>query len=334
LLSDDESAARAFLRFHLHFQNHDAQWKYDVRAEPPTIGDGTAQERRLMLFDNPFPSGAMALVVLAAFSVPALGGDLPAAEDGESAFDAGAAALELGQGLSLAQDASPASSSFSLAPAPSHATVAGRVAGLQLRLGVQNAGLIEVSRSFGNGALSVSMSQALESNAPPGAWSTSALSPHVPTSALQVAGAYMIAPKLAIAGQAAYGVTPGVRSSDSLATEISKARTNGFSFALVAADRVRRGDRLSVSLSQPMRAYSGRIAMDVLSQSGGSGASRERLVFSMVPIGREMRAQLNYQMPAGVGATFGVTLTVRRNPNNLEDAAVETRVVARYLKSF
>lgn len=374
-----------------------------------------------MLYDKPFPTGALALAVLAAFAAPARGEDFPAGsgiiqalgsieaermhstailgdgltissvvesrrtdvqdpqrrlssfsllardEDGdELAFGIGgsapqhfgAGALELGQGLSLAQDASLAHPYFSLVPVPSHAAVARRVGKLKLRFGVlssglnqlasqdayppaaglpeANAGLVELSRSFGNAALSVSMSQTRESNAYLGSWSTSALSlgSHASTSALQVAGAYMIAPKLAIAGQAAYGVTPGARSSDSLVTEISRTRTNAFSFALVAADRVKRGDRLSVSLSQPMRTYSGRIVMDVLSRSGGSGASRERLVFSMVPVGREMRAQLNYQMPAGVGATFGMTLMVRRNPNNLADASVETLIAARYVKSF
>ena len=273
-------------------------------------------------------------------------------------FGAGALELELGQGLSLAQDAELANPYFALVPVPSHAAFARRAGRLKWRVGVlssglnqaltsqdgypaavlpeANAGLFEVSRSFGNAALSVSMSQTRESNAYLGSWSTSALSlgSRASTSALQVAGAYMIAPKLAIAGQAAYGVTPGMRSSDSLGAEISKARTNAFAFALVAADRVKRGDRLSVSLSQPMRTYSGRIVMDVLSRSSGSGAARERLVFSMVPIGREMRAQLNYQMPAGFGASFGLSLTARRNPNNLADASVETLIAARYVKAF
>lgn len=271
----------------------------------------------------------------------------------------GAAALQLEQGLSLAQDAALANPYFSLVPDASHAALARRVGGLKLRFGVlssglnqalaaqdghpataglpeANAGLVEVSRSFGNAALSVSMSQTRESNAYLGSWSSAALSlgSRASTSALQVAGAYMIAPKLAIAGQAAYGITPGGHSSDSLVTEISRTRTNAFSLSLVAADRIKRGDRLSVSLSQPMRTYSGRIVMDVLSRSNGSGAARERLVFSMVPIGREMRAQLNYQAPAGYGATFRLTLMARRNPNNLEDASVETLVAVRYVKAF
>lgn len=287
------------------------------------------------------------------------GGELAFGIGGLAPQHFGAAALELGQGLSLTQDAALANPYFSLVPASSHAAVARRIGGLKLRVGVltsglnqvlatqdrypaasglpdANAGLFEVSRAFGDAALSVSMSQTRESNAYLGSWSTSALSlgSRASTSALQVAGAYMIAPKLAIAGQAAYGVTPGMRSSDSLVTEISTARTNAFSLALVAADRVRRGDRFSVSLSQPMRAYSGRIVMDVLSRSSGSAAARERLVFSMVPVGREMRAQLNYSTPAGYGATFGTTLMVRRNPNNLADASVETLFAVRYAKAF
>lgn len=199
-----------------------------------------------------------------------------------------------------------------------------------------NAEMLEVSKSFGNAALSVSMSRTREWTAyldsyPGGALS---LGPRVSTSALQVSGAFMIAPKLAIAGQASYDVTPEGRYYDGLIAEASRARTNTVSFALVAADQMRRGDRLSVSLSQPMRAYSGRIMTDVLPRSSGNGQASERLIFSMVPIGRSMRVQLNYQMPAGYGATFGMSLIVRRNPNRLDDAPVETLVAIRYMKSF
>ena len=314
-----------------------------------------------MLYSNPFLPGALALAVLAAIAAPARGEDFSVASGAAVAYStlsiqqamAGAgsrmevAEHVLGNGLRVSSAMNRRSpehetqwrlSSFSL--------LAQEEEGAELAIGIgypassvlpeANAGLIEVSRSFGNAALSVSMSQTRESRAYPGSWPAPALSSgsHVSTSALQVAGAWLLAPRLAVAGQAAYGVTPGMRSSDSLTTEISTARTNAFSLALVAADRVKRGDRLSVSLSQPMRTYSGKIAMDVLSHSSGSGAARERLVFSMVPIGREMRARLNYQMPAGYGATFGFTLMVRRNPNNLADVPVEALAAVRYVKAF
>jgi len=293
------------------------------------------------------------------FAREADGGEVSFGIGGLASHYFGPAALQLEQGVSLAQVAALANPYFTLVPGASHAAVARRIGGLKIRVGVlssslnhafasqdstlsasglpeANAGLLEVSKSFGGTALSVSMSQTRESQAYLGAYSTGALSlgSRGATSALQLGGAFMIAPKLAIAGQASYGVTPGGRSSDSLITEISRARTNAFSFAVVAADRVKRGDRFSLSLSQPMRAYSGRIVMDVLSRSNGSSLTRERLMFSMVPVGREMRLQLHYQMPAGYGATFSMTALVRRNPNNMAEASAETLVAVRYLKTF
>ncbi|HYD59086.1 MAG TPA: hypothetical protein VEC35_01940 [Noviherbaspirillum sp.] len=279
-----------------------------------------------MLYLNSFPSGAIALAALAAMACPAQGSDF--AVEGEQAE------------VSLPDVPSVADAEHSNSPSISNriraeatyfqvAAVRTGAAGFlssalneaqaaqdiypAAGLAEPGAGRIEVSRAFGNAALS--------------------LGSHASMRTFQVGGAYMIAPKLAIAGQAAYGIVPVERSGDNLAAGIASARANAFSFALVATDRVRRGDRLSVSLSQPMQSYSGRIVMDMLPRSGGS-ASRERLVFSMVPIGREMRAQLNYQMPVGQGATFGMTLMARRNPNNLMDERVETRVIVRYVKSF
>lgn len=104
------------------------------------------------------------------------------------------------------------------------------------------------------------------------------------------------------------------------------------SLALAAADGIKRDDLLA--MPQPMHTYSDRIAMDKLSRSNGSGVVRQRLAFSMVPVGREMRAQLNYRMPAGGGATFALSLSARSNLNNLVDTAVETRFAVRYLKAF
>ncbi|OWW21366.1 hypothetical protein [Noviherbaspirillum denitrificans] len=286
-----------------------------------------------MLSDRPLPSGALVLAVLAAIAAPAHGEDM--AVDSEAAVlqHPAADALDLGQGLSLG-------------PAPSQSAVMLRAGGLALRVSIVGAvpasqegpladgsgRLVELSRSFGNAAVSVSMSQTSEPLANLGTSPALTHGLRVSTSTLQFAGAVMISPRLAIAGQAAYGLMPDTRSADTLANGISRAGTSAFSFGLVASDRMRRGDRLSVSLSQPMRSYSGRFMTDLLSR--GSGTARERLVFSMVPLGREMRAQLNYQMPAGYGATFGVALMVRRNPNELADASAEALVVARYAKSF
>lgn len=324
------------------------------------FGDGVSASAMVEVRPWIMPGAQRRLSSFSLTAQNAHGSELTVGVGGIASQYFGAGALQLEQGLPLAQVTALANPYFSLVPGASHMALAQRLGGLKLRVGMltsalnpvlaaqdgalpqtgimpeANAGLFEVSKAFGPAALSVSLSQTRESNAWLGAWSTGALSfgPHAATSALQVAGAVMLAPKLAFAGQAAYGETPGTQSSDRLVTEISRARTNAFSFAVVAADRVRQGDRLSLSLSQPMRAYSGRIVMDVLTRQNGTDPTRERLVFSMVPIGREMRAQLNYQMPAGQGATLGMTALVRRNPNNLAEAATERLVGVRYLKMF
>jgi hypothetical protein len=316
-------------------------------------------------------SAAMAFAVLAAYAVPADADDVNWAagaidlERNNSASiltriragDAYAHGIT-GTGVTIALFDSGIA--LSLVPGASHAAIAQRVGDVKLRFGMQTSGLnpilasqqsylsshttqptatsglVEVSKSFGAAALSVSLSQTRESNAYLGSYASGPLTlgPGASTSALQVAGAVMLAPRLALAGQAAYGVTPGGSSSDRLVTEVSTTRTNAFSLALVAADQMKRGDRLSVSLSQPMRTYAGRISMDVLSRTRGSGASRERLVFSMVPLGREMRVQLSYQTPAGPGAYFGASLIARRDRNNMDDVSVERLLVLRYVKQF
>jgi hypothetical protein len=294
------------------------------------------------------------------------GFSLRARSDGtEAAFGAGgqadsyfgAGGLKLAPELSLAQVGALANPYFTLVPSASHLALAREAGGLKLKVGVlssglnrtlasqdgvipsstlllpqASAGLFEVSKSFDGGAVSLSVSQTREANAWLGSWSTGALSlgSRASTSTVQLAGALMLAPKLALAGQAAYGVTPGGAGRDGLITEVTTARTNAFALALVAADRVRPGDRLSFSLSQPMRAYSGRIVMDVLSNA----QTRERLVFSMVPVGREMRAELNYLAPLDRMSSFGLSLTVRRDPNNMIDIEMEKLLVLRYARQF
>ncbi len=285
------------------------------------------------------------------------GRELAVGVGGLAAHHVGAGALQLSQGPLLAPVAALANPYVTLVPDALHVTFAQQVGEVKLRIGMSTStfplalasqhgtlpsfttpaegtsGLVEISKSFGTAALSASLSQTRESDTYLGSSTRGLLSlfPGASTRAFQLTGAVMLAPKLALAGQAAYGVTLG---SDNQNIEVATTRSNAFSLALVAADRLKRGDSFSVSLSQPLRAYSGRFSMDVLSHSRGSGSLRERLVLTMVPLGRAMRLQLSYQAPAGQGANFGASLIVRRNRNNVEDVALERLLVLRYLKQF
>jgi hypothetical protein len=145
----------------------------------------------------------------------------------------------------------------------------------------------------------------------------------------------MLAPRLALAGQASYGFTPATRADQSLFAEMMAARTNAFSLALVASDRIKPGDRFSIAVSQPMRTYSGHVVIDVLSGVDNAGMqTRERLLFSMAPVGRELRTELNYQSPVGKDASAGITFLLRRDPNNMIDVSTEKVLAMRYTVLF
>lgn len=267
----------------------------------------------------------------------------------------GAQGLKLASDLSLSQVAGLSNPYLSLLPATTHLAVAREAGGYRFRAGLvasgtrdplassdihmptssprpqARSGVFEVSRAFDGAALSLSLLQTRESNAYLGSYSSGALSiaNRAATHSVQFAGAVLLMPQLALAGQAAYGFTPG-RSGDSLIAGVTTLRTNAFSLALVAADRIRQGDRLSLSVSQPMRTYAGQLTMDVLSNE----QTRERLVFSMAPTGREVRAELNYQMPLGPLSSMGMSLMLRRDPNNIADAAVDKLLALRYATRF
>lgn len=225
-------------------------------------------------------------------------------------FDVSATGLNQAQALRLGSNVIPADGRF---------------------LPTASATVLELSKSFGAAAMSVALSQTNESNPylgtqPNGA---SVFGPRTTTSSVRIAGTVQLAPNWVLAGDAAYGIAPPAGGNGGPAAEASAARANAFSVGVIAADRVAPGDRFSVALSQPPRTYSGTALMDAL-----TGANRnvsdtdDRLMFSMVPLGRAMRVELNYYTPAGRNASAGVRFMVRRNPNDLEGAPATDRILA------
>jgi hypothetical protein len=278
----------------------------------------------------------------------------------------GAAALALGGldragGLALPALANPY---FMLVPNGAHAAVARTVGQTRLAVAFLGTGLndllasqyepealpmrkvalpraglalFELSHSFGKAAIALAVVRARESGGFLGAQSSGVLSfgPLVHTDAVQLSGALLAAPHLAFAGQLAFGVTPGSSSASRVVTDLSDTRSNAFSLALVASDGMTAGDRFSMALSQPLRAYSGRMVLDVISAIDDEGNEvRERRTFSMVPDARELTGEANYLLPLGRDASLAWVLTLRRHPNNLTDAATEKLLAVRYFRQF
>lgn len=205
-------------------------------------------------------------------------------------------------------------------------------------LPIASSTMVALSKSFGAAALSVALSQINESNPYLGTLpnGTSLFGPPTTTSAIHIGGSVRLAPKWVLAGQAAYGIAPAVSANGNSSAELSAARANTFAVGVIAADRVAPGDRVSLALSQPPRTYSGATLLDALTgTSHNVSDTDDRLTFSLVPLGRAMRVELKYYTPTGRNASAGVTLMVRRNPNDLEGAPATDKILAlRYTKQY
>lgn len=197
--------------------------------------------------------------------------------------------------------------------------------------------LIEVARTFGDAAASLSMSRTREVDSYLGAQSRGAFAfgPEVLTSALQLAWAWRAAPDIALAAQLAYGVTPRVTMANSLIVDAGEMRSNAFALAVIGSDRFVRGDRVSIAVSQPMRAYAGSMRLDVLAGVDGDGtALRERRSFPMVPAAREVMTEISYTVPHAREASTALSMSLRRHPNHFAGAASEALLAVRYAQPY
>jgi hypothetical protein len=274
----------------------------------------------------------------------------------------GAGSLLSGEDLALGHVGALANPYFSLVPDASHVGTARHAGDYDLRFGMLSSSprkamdvadvwmpgtrdkqararssLLELSRSYGDAALSLSVGRIDEANGFLGSHSTGPLMLGAETStrALQLAGAVRIAPGMALAAQAAYAITPGNLNYANLISEVGATRTNAFSLALVVADRFVPHDRISVSLSQPMRTYAGMMAMDVYTGLDSEGnPTREKLHFSMVPFGRELRGEVNYLTPLDALSSVGMTVMMRHQPNHQVDVGMEKLIAVRYSRGF
>jgi len=332
-------------------------WEGDARPAPPGAAGGA--RKRLAGFS------------LSARSPAGLTLDIGSGMAARG-FGAGALALD-GAGLAAASLDLPALANpyLALAPQAAHLAFGHAAGGLQWRAGVVAAGgllaqaqsvcdrdpdpvtarlpaqvssvprvdqaVFELSRGFGDAALSFTVLRMRERGGYIGAHADGILrfGPRISTRAAQLSGAMRLGAGVALAGQAAFGITPGDASRSRVIADVSDTRANAYSVALVASDRLVIGDRMTFSLAQPLRTYAGRMTLDVIAAiDDGGNEVRERRVFSMAPSARETMAEAGYFRPLGGGASLSAALSLRRHPNNLVDAAMERLVAVRYFRAY
>ncbi len=115
----------------------------------------------------------------------------------------------------------------------------------------------------------------------------------------------------------------------------SAVQSQAMSLALVRADALVTGDRVGLSLAQPMRVTSGRMRFDVQTAVDDAGAPvMEAQSFSLVPQGRERLGELSYLRPLGRQSALIYSAAYRHQPNHLAGVPGDTLLAVRYLLAF
>jgi len=209
--------------------------------------------------------------------------------------------------------------------------------GMSLGERSSNLALREVSRRFGTRAeLGLAVGTLAETGAHLGGTGTGvfALTGTTTTTTWAAHAAWRIADDVALAGHYAVGFT-NATSGDGLITNVSAVRADAFGIGLVWSKAFRPGDRLSVSMSQPLRAGSG--AMTLVTPTGMSDAGAMQYTVdatSLAATGRELLTELNYSTPLGPTDSVGVSFIRRRNPGNDASLPAEHAVGIRYGRVF
>ena len=140
------------------------------------------------------------------------------------------------------------------------------------------------------------------------------------------------------AGFATYTVmtTPAYHNSaDSLIAGSSDMRGDAFALGLMRSDAFRRGDRLSLGVSQPLRLRSGSLNMALPQGQDEAGDLQfgEQAV-SLAPEGRELRVEARYAMPLSRTANVSTFLMHRAQPGHDGSQPNEVAAGVRWSKSF
>jgi hypothetical protein len=147
----------------------------------------------------------------------------------------------------------------------------------------------------------------------------------------------------ALGARLSWGRTGAQAQPSQLITGLSAQHTRGWGLAAVAGDRWHAGDRLSISLEQPLRTERGSLTFDAVQSLAEDGTpQRMQRTFSLVPTGQERRLELGYGRPLAVAGLGGariagwldVALVLRVQPDHQADAPAESAAMLRWQTAF
>ena len=201
-----------------------------------------------------------------------------------------------------------------------------------------NAAVLEVAKHGALGSVGVTAQRIQENDTYFGAIAGDAyrLSIDPITSAATVFGRLDFTRAWSIAGQYTIGSTPAVNNTtESLIARISAVRSEAFGIELVRLHSLVRNDRLSLALSQPLRAMSGEMTLDIPDTIDDTGAVVRRIQpVSLKPAGRERLTEFTYTRLLRNAASLSWTMIHRAEPNHDAGARSERIAFMRYATPF
>jgi hypothetical protein len=155
------------------------------------------------------------------------------------------------------------------------------------------------------------------------------------TSFFGLNGRLTLSERLALLGQASFGVTDPGPAENSLIRDMSALHSFGFGAALAGRDLLASNDRLMIAASQPLRVYVGSavVRRPIERTIEGRIISRNDKV-DLEPDGREVDLELGYSLPLGRNRELSFNWLTQLEPGHKETASPAHTLALRLRAEF
>jgi hypothetical protein len=140
---------------------------------------------------------------------------------------------------------------------------------------------------------------------------------------------------LELFGSWQYGATADTQLSNGLIRSLSGVRSDAWTLGIAHNDVVSSGDRLSLSLSQPLRVSAGRAEINAPTGRTDTGTVlRESGSASLTPSGREIDVELAYRIALSEKEELSTGALLQTSPGHVAGAAPAFATAVRYKRHF
>jgi Subtilase family len=201
-----------------------------------------------------------------------------------------------------------------------------------------NAYMLEVATVGGLGTLGATVQHLRESGAYFGSTGGDAyrVSATPATTAATLFVRFGLAKDWAFAGQYTLATTPGFQNNgDSLIAQVSASQTRAYALGVSRSNLIVRSDRIALTFTQPLRAASGVMSLDLPTGIDATGqVLRTARAIALKPSGRERLTELRYTRSIGKASTASVVAVHRADPNHDALAPAERVGLVRFSSTF